>query len=97
VIRAGAEVAQRGDYAEFLFYAATISVNLAVLNALPLPALDGGQLAFVAAEVLRGGKKIDVRTQENITFAAIFFLLILSFTATAGDVSAAVVGADPRL
>jgi membrane-associated protease RseP (regulator of RpoE activity) len=38
-------------------------VQLAVLNALPLPALDGGQMAFLALEALRSGKKLDVRRQ----------------------------------
>jgi membrane-associated protease RseP (regulator of RpoE activity) len=35
-------------------FAATLSVNLAVLNSLPFPALDGGQLAFVVIELLTG-------------------------------------------
>jgi RIP metalloprotease RseP len=33
---------------------ALISINLAVLNALPLPLLDGGQLVFILLEGLRG-------------------------------------------
>ena len=47
-------------------FAAAISINLAIINSLPLPALDGGQMAFVLVEVARR-KKVDVRVQENIT------------------------------
>jgi regulator of sigma E protease len=35
-----------------------LSLNLALLNLLPLPALDGGRLLFVIIEILRGGKKV---------------------------------------
>ena len=33
-----------------------LSANLAVVNSLPFPALDGGQLAFVVIEILAGLK-----------------------------------------
>jgi regulator of sigma E protease len=35
-------------------FIANLSINLAVLNALPLPALDGGQFVFVAFEIVTG-------------------------------------------
>jgi len=38
-------------------------VQLGILNALPLPALDGGQMAFIILEALRRGKKLDIRKQ----------------------------------
>lgn len=38
---------------EFVFFAALISLNLAFINFLPIPALDGGHLAFYAAEAIR--------------------------------------------
>ena len=65
VIRMGAEIA-RNDAAALTGFAAAISINLAIINSLPLPALDGGQMAFVLVEVARR-KKVDVRVQENIT------------------------------
>jgi RIP metalloprotease RseP len=49
----GASLASQGGSSLFLF-AALISINLAVLNALPLPLLDGGQLALLLVEGLRG-------------------------------------------
>jgi membrane-associated protease RseP (regulator of RpoE activity) len=62
-----------------------LSVNLGVLNALPLPALDGGQLVFVLAEALTG-RKVDQRLQESITSVAVLFLLWVSAFAAFGDV-----------
>ncbi len=38
---------------EFIYFSALISLNLAFINFLPIPALDGGHLAFYAAEAIR--------------------------------------------
>jgi membrane-associated protease RseP (regulator of RpoE activity) len=53
IVEMGASLARQGGGSLFLF-AALISINLAVLNALPLPLLDGGQLALLLVEGLRG-------------------------------------------
>ena len=53
IVEMGATLARQGGGSLFLF-AALISINLAVLNALPLPLLDGGQLALLLLEGLRG-------------------------------------------
>jgi regulator of sigma E protease len=39
-------------------FAALLSLNLAIFNALPLPMLDGGRIFFVFVEILRGGRRI---------------------------------------
>ena len=61
-------------------------MNLAVVNALPLPALDGGQLVFVVGELLTG-KKVDQRKQEEISSAALLFLLLVSASTAVGDIT----------
>jgi regulator of sigma E protease len=48
-------VASRAGLATLLLFAALLSVNLAVMNLLPIPALDGGHLALLALEKVRGG------------------------------------------
>ncbi|MFN9057277.1 MAG: RIP metalloprotease RseP [Cyanobacteriota bacterium] len=53
IVEMGASLASQGGSSLFLF-AALISINLAVLNALPLPLLDGGHLALLLVEGLRG-------------------------------------------
>ena len=52
VVAKGAEVA-RGDPAGLFQFAAVININLAVVNVLPLPALDGGFLLLLAVEAAR--------------------------------------------
>ena len=56
-----------------------LSLNLAVLNLLPLPALDGGRLLFVIVEVLRGGKKLAPEREGFVHFAGLILLLGLMF------------------
>ncbi len=46
--------AARAGIWSLLFFTAIISVNLAVLNLLPIPVLDGGHLVFLAVEAVRG-------------------------------------------
>ncbi|MGD2045687.1 MAG: RIP metalloprotease RseP, partial [Gemmatimonadota bacterium] len=57
--QASGEAAQLGvDY--FLRFMALFSVNLAVLNLLPIPVLDGGHLLFLGIEAVRGGRPLSV-------------------------------------
>lgn len=58
IVRVGAEVARADGPSALLQFAAVISVNLAVINSLPVPGLDGGQMVFVLAEIV-SGKKLD--------------------------------------
>lgn len=55
-------------------FTAVISINLAILNILPLPALDGGQLLFLLIEALRG-KPLPNRIQENVMQTGLVLLL----------------------
>jgi RIP metalloprotease RseP len=57
VVAVGAEVARSSPTGLYSF-AAAVNVNLAVVNVLPLPALDGGYLLLLAIEALRRGKKL---------------------------------------
>jgi regulator of sigma E protease len=59
----------------FLFLISLISIALALANILPIPALDGGKLVFLAIEAIRK-KPINQKLEQNIT-AAFFILLIL--------------------
>lgn len=92
LIKTGTQVVSTQDWTAVLLFAAALSVNLGVINALPLPALDGGQLAFVLAEALTG-KKIDQRLQEGITSVAVLFLLLVSISTAFSDVGSILSGA----
>jgi RIP metalloprotease RseP len=86
VIKTGTKVVRSSDFAALVSFAASISINLAVVNSLPLPALDGGQLAFVLVEAA-AGRRIDQRVQEGINAGALLILLFISFGAAVGDVA----------
>ena len=63
------------DFREIYRWSALISVNLAIINLLPIPALDGGHLLFMFIEKIRGKKLAESIQQRAIQTG--FFLLIL--------------------
>ncbi len=69
----------------FAWFAALISINLAFINLLPIPALDGGHLAFYAAEAVRR-KPIGPRGQEWAFRAGVALVLMLMLFVTVNDV-----------
>ncbi|MBP0000531.1 MAG: RIP metalloprotease RseP [Cyanobacteria bacterium SID2] len=73
IVAQGADAAQR-DAVNLLVFAAVVSINLAIINILPLPALDGGQLAFLLVEGLRG-KPVPVHIQDGVMQSGLLFLL----------------------
>jgi len=85
VVRAGAQMAEYSPVA-LVGFAATLSVNLAILNSLPFPALDGGQLVFVLIELVIG-RPVPRRVINGITGLAFSFLLALGASTLIGDVA----------
>jgi regulator of sigma E protease len=69
------EVAQRGGLIALLQLLGLLSLNLAFVNLLPFPALDGGRLVFVVLEWIRGGKKIDPQKEGLVHLVGIAILL----------------------
>ena len=69
----------------FVSFAALISINLAFINLLPIPALDGGHLAFYAAEAVRR-KPASPRSQEWAFRTGIAFVLALMLFVTINDI-----------
>ena len=60
-----------------MLFTALISINLAVLNALPLPLLDGGQLVMLLVEGVRG-RPLPERFQLAVMQSGLLLLLGLS-------------------
>lgn len=85
IVEEGAKFAQN-DSANLLFFAAIISINLAILNILPLPALDGGQLAFLLIEGLRG-KPLPTHIQDGVMQTGLMLLLGLGIFLIVRDTS----------
>ena len=59
-------------------FAALLAVNLAVMNLLPIPALDGGRLFFRIVEVLRFGKPIKPEVEARIHGMGMALLLLFT-------------------
>ncbi len=71
---------------QFLLFLGFISMNLAVLNVLPIPMLDGGQLAMYTAERIRG-RPLPSIVQEGLQWAGLILLLTLMVFVVANDLS----------
>jgi regulator of sigma E protease len=78
------QVARMGLEA-FLGFMALFSVNLAVLNLLPIPVLDGGHLMFLAVEAVRGRA---LSLEQRIRLSQVGFVIVLAIMvwAVANDV-----------
>ena len=77
VIRAGLE--------EFLRFMAIFSINLAVLNLLPIPVLDGGHLLFLAVEAVRG-RALSLQQRMRLTQVGLVIVVAIMVWALANDV-----------
>ena len=85
IVEIGAQLSEQGGTGILLF-AALISINLAVLNSLPLPLLDGGQLLFTLIEGFRG-KPVPAKIQIAVTQSSFFLLVGLSVLLIIRDTS----------
>jgi regulator of sigma E protease len=79
------EAAQTG-LARLLEFTGLLSVNLFLLNLLPLPALDGGRLVFVALEWVRGGRRVPPEKEGLVHFVGLVLLVMLMVLVTYVDV-----------
>ena len=75
IISVGAELA-RNDLANLYQFAAIVNINLAVVNTLPLPALDGGYLFLLLVEAARG-KKLPQEVEQAVMSSGFLLLLTL--------------------
>ncbi len=79
------EVAKAG-ISPLLEWTAFFSLNLAILNILPLPALDGGRIAFVLLEWVRRGKRISPKREGLVHLVGFFMLMALMLAITLQDI-----------
>lgn len=69
----------------FLEFMALISVNLAVLNLLPIPVLDGGQFVFLLAEGITR-RPLSLRLRERLTAVGLVLIVLLMVFAFSNDI-----------
>ena len=76
ITKIGGDVISNNGFFSGLLLTAMISMDLALVNFLPIPALDGGHFMFLLIEKLRG-KPIDEETLNKVS--SFFFLLLIIF------------------
>ena len=79
------EVARSGLVA-LVFWTALLSMSLAILNFLPIPALDGGRIAFVLLELARGGRRIPPEKEGMIHMVGFFLLMGMILVVSFNDI-----------
>jgi len=79
------EVARAG-ISPLLEFAAFLSINLAIINIFPLPALDGGRIAFVLLEWVRRGKRVSPKTEGLVHFIGFAMLMAVMLIITYQDI-----------
>ncbi|UUI01510.1 RIP metalloprotease RseP [Oceanobacillus jeddahense] len=78
------QVVQSG-FTNFLMWTAMLSINLGIINLVPLPALDGGRLMFVGLEAVRG-KPIAPEKEGVFHFVGFALLMLLMIVVTWNDI-----------
>lgn len=90
VIKWGAELAQQ-DWTKLFTFTALISMDLAIVNLLPIPALDGGHLFFMLMEAIRG-KPMDEKLHGELVKWGFISLLALMALIMVNDIRALMTG-----
>lgn len=78
------QVVQTG-FMNYLMWTAMLSINLGIINLVPLPALDGGRLLFVGIEGIRG-KPIDPQKEGLVHVVGFALLMLLMIVVTWNDI-----------
>jgi regulator of sigma E protease len=86
------EVVREAGWKSLVDFAALLSVNLAILNVLPLPMLDGGRMAFVIVEILRRGRRVAPAKEALIHLVGFAAMLILVVVLSYFDIARIVNG-----
>ena len=89
------EVTREGGLQGWILVAILLSINLAVLNILPIPMLDGGRLLFVFIEWIRGGKRIPSEKEGLVHLIGFVALLALVIAISANDILRLIQGISP--
>ena len=76
-------MAQRGIL-DLMLWGAVLSINLGIMNLLPIPALDGGRLMFFAIEAIRG-KPVSKEKESLVHFLGFALLMLLMLAVTWND------------
>jgi regulator of sigma E protease len=74
-----------GGLNPILVWIALLSVNLALINLLPIPALDGGRIALVLLELIRGGRRLSANRERQLHLLGFGLLMVLVIFVSVSD------------
>lgn len=86
IAQATGEVVKESGWQTLLDLAALLSINLAIINILPLPMLDGGRIAFVMLEIVRRGKRVAPEKEALVHLIGLALIITLAVVVTYFDV-----------
>lgn len=84
IVSVAVERAKQG-WAELLYLMAFLSVNLAVINFLPVPVMDGGLMVFLLIEKIKG-KPLSLKTQMVSTLVGLAAIILIGLIVTFQDI-----------
>ena len=86
IAQATGEVVKESGWDTLLEFAALLSINLAIINILPLPMLDGGRIAFVLLEIVRRGRRIAPEKEALVHLVGLALIITFAVIITYFDV-----------
>jgi regulator of sigma E protease len=86
ITKIGGDMIDKAGKSSGILLAALISMNLAILNFLPIPALDGGHILFLIIEKITG-KPLDDKIIEKISSVFFSLLIILMILVIFNDIT----------
>ena len=90
------EVVDQSGWKPLLELAALLSINLGIINLLPLPMLDGGRVSFVLLEYVRRGKRVRPEREALVHFIGFVAFIALALVITFADITR-IIGGDSIL
>lgn len=78
---------EEAGWRSLIEFAALLSLNLAIFNALPIPMLDGGRMFFVFLEIIRGGRRISPEKEGLVHFAGFALMMAGVLVVTYFDIA----------
>ncbi|MEO8457877.1 MAG: M50 family metallopeptidase [Chloroflexota bacterium] len=92
IAQATGEVVKEDGWVTLLQLAALLSLNLGIINILPLPMLDGGRIFFVLIEIARRGKRIAPEKEAIVHLVGLALIITMAVVVTYVDVARLISG-----
>jgi regulator of sigma E protease len=92
IAQATGEVVKEDGWVTLLQLAALLSLNLGIINILPLPMLDGGRIFFVLIEIARRGKRIAPEKEAIVHLVGLALIITMAIAVTYVDVARLISG-----